>query len=167
MREEIRHAAIAVTLEVFGTMFFLPLDPCDPMSKENLAPLNDAPAFLKGEIEFQGKWSGKVKVYLPLELGRIMTENLMGSEEDEISESKTLDMVSELCNVLCGNLLSHMDKKAPHTLRIPQSQLLSLEEIEEDISHGGIAIDFDAEGRWFRLVIQLDQKEMKRDGGEK
>jgi CheY-specific phosphatase CheX len=148
-------------------MFFLPLDPRGREAKEELFPLNDVPPCLRGQIEFQGKWSGKVNVYLPLELGRTMTENLMGSEGDEISESRTIDMVSELCNVLCGNLLSQMDKKAPHSLMVPKTSPISIEEMKEDFSHGGIAIDFDAETHWVRLLIQLDHQERERDGGQK
>jgi len=166
MSEDLRHTAIAVTLKAFETMFFLPLEPQPPEWKADPVFLSAAPDFLRGEIAFQGKWSGKVKLYLPLELGKMLTKNWMGSEEDEISQSNTIDTVSELCNVLCGNLLSHLDRKSPHTLMIPQSKAISIEEMKEDISPGATTIDFDAESQWVRLMIQLDHHGTDGEGGK-
>ena len=156
MIEDIRNAAIVVTLKVFETMFFIPLEPQDRNQEEGHPPLESPPSYLRGEITFQGKWSGKIGLCLPAELAKTMAASFMGLEEDDVSESKATDMVSELCNVLCGNLLSQMDKKAVHTLMIPQTQPISLEEMKEDIPHGGIVMDFDAEGHWVKLVIQLE-----------
>ncbi len=156
MIEDIRNAAIAVTLKVFETMFFIPLELQDRKQEEGHPPLESPPSYLRGEITFQGKWSGKIGLYLPAELAKTMAANFMGSEEDEVSESKAIDMVSESCNVLCGNLLSQMDKKISHTLRIPQTRPISLLEMEEDISPGEIAIDFNAEDHPVKLVIQLE-----------
>ena len=66
MAEDIRHSAIAVTMKVFETMFFISLTPQGREPKEDSSSFDAPASFLRGEIEFRGKWSGKLRAYLPV-----------------------------------------------------------------------------------------------------
>ena len=86
----------------------------------------------------------------------------MGSAEENVSEPKTLDMVSELSNILCGNLLSYLDKRTPYTVTIPRGERLSRERAQGEFLQGGILVDFGAEADGVRLMVQLDHPKRGR-----
>jgi CheY-specific phosphatase CheX len=80
----------------------------------------------------------------------------MGLEEEKASESEASDMVNELSNMICGNLCSRLDKKTVWELTIPHTQPVSRQEIRNDPSGSGVAIDFDADGQRIKLNIQFN-----------
>jgi CheY-specific phosphatase CheX len=153
--EDIQNIAASVTTHIFETMFFTFLEPQgeepnkDPSSVKNTMP------FLRGEIEFEGKYSGRLKLYLPMELAKIMALNFMGSEGD-VSDPQAMDMVNELCNMVCGNLFAQLDKKTVFNLGIPQTHIISNKEMEKDVHTPGIKINFDTEGYPIKLNIEID-----------
>ena len=104
MFEDIRQAARTVISKVFETMFFISVDSYDDDRREE--PLKFSSPILRGEIGFKGKYSGKLVLYLSSELAKMMAINFMGLEDNEVPESQRMDVVSELCNVICGNLFS-------------------------------------------------------------
>jgi CheY-specific phosphatase CheX len=155
MSEDIRHTAISVTSRVFETMFFIPLELPEESSRKELR--TDAPSspVYRGEIEFQGKHSGKLMFYLPSEFAKTMASNFMGLKEETASESQSMDVVAEVCNVVCGNLLCELDRKAVWNLALPRIQSLAYQEMEE-AKEERIALDFIADGYEIKLIIQLD-----------
>ncbi len=155
MIEEIRSTAISVTSKVFETMFFIPVGIQGESGEEEL-PLSKSSVLFRGVIEFRGKYSGQLRLYLPSELATMMASNFMGLEEGGASESQTIDMVNELCNMVCGNLFSQLDRKAVWNLTLPRTQSISYKAMEGEIaSESVIALDLIAEGFGVKLVIQL------------
>ncbi len=156
MLEEIRPAAMAAASKVFETMFFLPLELRDDPSAEKTA-LIESPGVFRGEIGFRGKHAGQLRLYLPSILAGRMVGNFVGSEEGEATESQTIDMINELCNMICGNLFSQLDKKRVWDLTSPRSQFISYQEMEsERIPVSGIVLDLVAEGHGIKLVLQFE-----------
>ena len=103
--------------------------------------------------------SGKLRLTMPLELAERMASNFMGLEEEKAAESQAIDLVNELCNMICGNLSSRLARSGhglPWTLAIPQTRILSHQETGEAAKGSGIEIDFDADGDWINLRIELD-----------
>ncbi len=80
----------------------------------------------------------------------------MGLEENDVCQIHIYDVVSELCNVLVGNLFSCLDKKADQTLGIPQTIQANWEESEDFVHESGFVLDFSAEGQRVRLNIQFN-----------
>ncbi len=153
MCEEARNAAISVTSHVLETMFFTFPEPRGEGDDPEIQP--SAP-YMEGEIGFKGGSSGRLRLYLPLELARKMASNFMGSEEDSVTESQTKDTVCELCNMICGNLCSHWDRKSIWSLTIPKARPMSWQEVIEEGKEPGLEINLDAEGHWMKLHIQFD-----------
>ncbi len=156
MFEKFRPAAISATSKVFETMFFIPLELRDNSAGEEPALL-ESPGVFKGEIGFHGKHSGQLRLYLPASLAGMMACNFMGSEEGKATESQTIDMVNELCNMICGNLFSQLDRKLVWDLTTPRSQFISYHEMESEVvPDSGVALDLVAEGYGVKLVIQFE-----------
>lgn len=171
MFDDIREKAISLVSNIFETMFFIFLElqengeepkgrpegmgknpdgqPCDG------SPLN----FLRSEIEFQGKIQGRIRLYIPYQLARTMAGNFMGLEEEEVSESQTMDMAGEVTNMISGNLFSLLDKKAGCRLTMPQTAAISDSEIAAASGNAGITINFDAEGQRIKLHLQFESGE--------
>jgi CheY-specific phosphatase CheX len=157
--KEMRETAVNVTSNVFETMLFTFLEPRDAEEARDLPLLKSSVVFLRGEIGFQGKQSGRLGLTLPLELAERMASNFMGLEEEKATEFQAIDLVNELCNMICGNLSSRLaraDQTLAWNLAIPQARILSHQEIGAEARGRGIEIDFDADGDWINLHIQFD-----------
>jgi len=153
--KEIRTAAISAASKVFETMFFIPLELPDKSAVE--PTLLESPGIFKGEIGFHGEHSGQLRLYLPSRLADMMVSNFMGLEEGQATESQTIDMVNELCNMICGNLFSQLDRKLLWDLTTPSSQFISYQEMENEMTQeGAVALDLIAEGFAVKLVIQFE-----------
>ena len=155
MVENMQRIVLAVLSNVLETMFFVTVDPFedeqgkDPSSKKSSN-------FFKGEIGFKGKYSGLLTLYLPTELAKTMAINFMGTEESIVPEAQAMDVVGELCNILCGNLLSQLDKKTGYVLTTPRTGSSSRQEMEAEVCPSGMAIHFSIEGERARLCLQLE-----------
>jgi len=155
MFEDVRQAAISATSKVFETMFFITVELQEESGGEALS-LESCPSLLKGEIGFQGKHSGQLKLYLPSELAKMMATNFMGLEEESASDSQAMDMVNELCNMICGNLFTQLDRKVVWNLTVPRTQTISYQEMNESDYRTGIFFDFNIEGNGVRMAIQFE-----------
>lgn len=156
MFEDIRSIAVSVTSSIFETMFFTFIEPQSGEGEEEQSGFESSPVFLRGEIGFAGKYSGKLRLYLPVEMAQMMASSFMGLEEEKASESQASDMVNELCNMICGNLCSQLDKKTVWDLTIPNTQPVPRQEIHHDPGRPGVTIDFDVDDQRIRLNIQLN-----------
>jgi CheY-specific phosphatase CheX len=151
MFEEIRPAAISLTSELFSRMFFLHLEP--PREKQ---PPYKSPVVYKGEIGFHGKNSGRLMLYLPSDLADIMVKKLLDSEEGEVKDSQKIDMINELCSIICGNLFSKLDQKATWDLTLPFTKFVPSQEVEKELTPKSVAIDLVAKGLFgVKLVIKF------------
>lgn len=155
MFENIREVAQDVVSNVFETMFFILSNSCEDDRHEE-EPLRFSPTIFRGEIGFRGNRSGRLILSVPYELAKMMAINFMGLEDGEISESQTMDVVGELCNVICGNLFARLDKKNTYVLTMPRTQSISPQEMDDGNHDSGITIDFDAEGHQVKFDLQFE-----------
>lgn len=154
MFEEIRPTAISLASKIFERMFFLPLKPM--RRKQLYPPLYKSPIVYKGEIGFHGKNSGRLKLYLPCDLADIMVQNFLDLDEGETKESQTVDMINELCNMICGNLFLQLDQKTAWDLTLPCTNFVPPQEIEREPTPESVAIDLVAkESFGVKLVIEF------------
>ena len=155
MVENIQRTTLAALSNILETMFFVTVDPIEDDQGE-ASSLKGSSRFFKGEIKFRGKYSGLLTLYLPTELAKTMAVNFMGTEESIVPEAQTMDMVGELCNILCGNLLTQLDKKTGYILTTPRTVHSSRQEMETEVCISGIVIDFSIEGERAKLCLQLE-----------
>jgi hypothetical protein len=166
MFDEFRKAAISATLNIFETMFFTFLDLIvdERATEEPLRKYQADTEFtfevsqsliLKTEIPFSGKHSGILRLFLPYELGETLAMNFLGFEE-EVTESQIFDMASELANMICGNMFSHLDKTAVYNLGSPITKKMTFNDALEGIPPADIALNFLTEGQKATIQLQID-----------
>lgn len=155
MINEIEKKTIDVIGQVFETMFFTSVAVQQEGDEEFFASIKSFSAFLRGEIGFDGVRSGTLTLSVPVELAKTMASNFMGLEEETATDSQAMDMVNELCNMVCGNLFSSVDRKTVWNLTIPQTREVFGKTL--DVSNGDrtIAIRLNAEGYPLDLQIKF------------
>jgi len=143
------------TLEVFETMAFLAVDPGPPRE-----PTDGA---LRGELVcslcFTGSASGVVLFSCPISLARSITANMLGIEEDEITqESEVGDAMGEVTNMIAGGIKSRwVAEGARMELTIPVVSMAS----SVQANFGGTAavegarIDFRLEDREDCISVEM------------
>jgi len=152
-RDDVRNHAFTTASNVFETMFYLSVELKDELEGGAFSP-GDQP-LLRGEIEFQGRYSGKLSLDVPNGLAKAMAVNFLGLEEAEVEETHTLDVVGEVCNMICGNLFSQLDKKSVYRLTSPHTRSLSLEAGREEGRDHSLVIPLNVEGSSVTLTIQF------------
>jgi CheY-specific phosphatase CheX len=155
MVDEIEKKAISVTGQVFETMFFTPVAVQEEGNEDLYGPIKTFSAFLRGEIGFEGKHCGTLTLSVPVELAKTMASNFMGLEEESASDSQAIDAVNELCNMICGNLFSQLDRKTVWNLAIPQTREVSKEALDVSNQDRTIAVHLNAEGYPVGLQIKF------------
>jgi CheY-specific phosphatase CheX len=70
-------------------------------------------------LEFQGELSGTFALRMSKESARLLAANFFGEEESDISETAVADMVGEMANMICGSVLSRMEKEIHFRLSHP------------------------------------------------
>ncbi len=155
-----RAVAISTIQNILETMFFICAEPQEngfdsgPGEGNKNLPQGEESLYVSGQIHFRGVPSGTLQVLLPFSLAHTMAQNFMGLE-DEASQSQTRDMVGELVNMVCGNLLATLNPKVSHGLSLPETRLVS-QPGEESIGGGEeTTIHLDVDGHWIRMQIWL------------
>jgi CheY-specific phosphatase CheX len=166
MAEELRRAAIDAVTSVFEKMFFVFAEEQkakkggEESAQEAPPPIGEPSAkWVWGEIGLQGAISGKILLTLPYGLALTLAANFMGAEEKEVSEGELLDAVSELNNMISGNLFSLLNKKANYSLTRPMTELISDEERKKRSPESGLKIYFNADGQKVELSLLIPQPE--------
>ena len=108
--------------EVFEAMFFTFLEPlAEVPGKEGLG----CGRFIEATIEYTDGYNGRFIFYFPWELGKNITVNFLGVEEDGVGERQIIDTAAETANMAIGSLLGKLDPGGKALLAIPQSRLLA------------------------------------------
>ena len=118
-----------VVAEVAEHAFFAWAAPCKEREFAELVAANDTtrsvyagPAtWLRARVGFRGVVSGSLEVRLPVELARELGVALTGgSPADGLTDHELGDVAGELANMLCGVLLTRVDRHRAFELRPPQ-----------------------------------------------
>lgn len=122
MDEELQLLILETFSEVFETMFFTVLEqPEEAPGKEEL----ERGRFIEATISYSGGCNGSFVFYFPWELGRNITVNFLGIEEDEVQDRQIMDTAAETANMAIGSLLGRLDPGGKALLAIPQTRLLA------------------------------------------
>jgi CheY-specific phosphatase CheX len=169
MVEEVRRAAIDAVTKVLEEMFFVLAEAQrEKTGGEETAPGENATGegvsgkWVRGEIGLQGAFSGKILLTLPYRLALTLAANFLGAEEKDISKGELLDAVSELNNMISGNLLSQLNKKAQFSLTRTKTELICDEEKRKLSPEFDLEIPFNADGHRVDLSLQVSQPEQRR-----
>lgn len=122
MDEDLRRVIFATFSEVFETMFFTFLEPLEE------APGKDEVAsgrFIEATISYSGGKNGSFRFYFPWELGKNITVNFLGVDEEDVQDGQIKDTAAETANMATGSLLGKLDPQGKASLAIPQSRVLA------------------------------------------
>jgi len=167
MPEDIRGAAISVVSKVFETMFYLSVETLEegeatepsgasPVQITGEQEQKSPPRFLRSEIGFQGKNSGKIRLHIPYDLARKLAVNFMGVDDNDLSESQVVDMVGELNNMLAGNLFSLLDKTNGYQLTVPVTVRTMDLGTREGTETSTVTLSFNVEDQRLKLSVQFE-----------
>ncbi len=154
MLEGIEKKAVQATLKVFETMFFMPLSVIEEDDEATSGSASSNLSSLRGEIEFSGPSSGRLMLSLPRDLVNTLAGGALSDGEGEITEAHLLDTVNELCNMICGNLLSTIDNKSVWDLSMPKTLSDPFPETEGEAGNRIVNLNFEADDYPLRLQIQ-------------
>jgi CheY-specific phosphatase CheX len=164
MLEDLRPQVIAVVSKVFETMFYIFVEPHevsedtreDPPPKVEEKMKTPPTQWIKSEMEFKGKTSGKILLWLPQSLAQTMAVNFLGSKENEVTDSHIRDVTGEVTNMIMGNLFSALAKRSSYVFSLPQTRFLSGSILSGRGPQAACTIDFDAEGHVFQMQVQME-----------
>ncbi len=98
--------------EVLETMFFVSV-----LGEASAPPAGDS---IISNLRFSGHLSGSFSVAVSREAATILAENFLGCEE-QVGEAECQAVVRELSNMLCGSLLSRVERNAHWELTEPRN----------------------------------------------
>lgn len=121
MDQDLRRLIFETFSEVFETMFFTFLEPLEEApGKEELG----CGKFIEATIGYSGGCNGNFLFYFPWELGKNITVNFLGVDEDEVQDRQVADTAAETANMAIGSLLGKLDPGGTASLAIPQTRVL-------------------------------------------
>ncbi|MFO7753342.1 MAG: chemotaxis protein CheX [Desulfobacteraceae bacterium] len=118
MIKTLMHQIAISTSEVMETMFFLPVEKNGGISLEDTG-LCSANETLAAGISFSGAFSGRICIFMPDSLLKMMAENLMGLNPDDVTAEDTAGTLTEALNMIAGNALRKIDDRFSSHLGLP------------------------------------------------
>ena len=122
MDEDLRRVIFATFSEVFETMFFTFLEPLEEAPEKDELVCGK---FIEATIGYSGGCKGSFLFYFPWALGKNITVNFLGVDEDEVPDGQIMDTAAETANMAIGSLLGKLDPGGKATLAIPQARMLA------------------------------------------
>src|SRR5271169_5617214 len=128
---DIQLGLAAAVEEVLETMCFTSVfgsgEGAAPAPGEDGVPgeADAGPPACTAELRFEGNPSGGCRVSVSRKLARVVGAGFLGLEEMEVTDSQTEEVVCELANMICGSVLSRLEREA--TFRITHPELTSPE----------------------------------------
>ncbi|MEQ1909917.1 MAG: chemotaxis protein CheX [Vicinamibacterales bacterium] len=115
----------AVVADVAEQAFFVWAEPCDGKAIAELIAASTVPGtdagWLAAHIEFRGASAGTFALQLPMALARELGAGMAGAPAAEaLADEQLVDVAGELANMLCGALLTRVDRAQQFELLPPQ-----------------------------------------------
>ena len=108
--DELRGAVAQAAASVLENMFFAEPALCDD---------SDDPASLMAGVEFEGALTGAMTITLSNASASRLATDFLGLETGELAQNQIADVLTELTNMICGALLSCLEKASTLTLGQP------------------------------------------------
>lgn len=145
-REDLERELTSAATEVLETMFFATVEG----EQDGVEETSDDR--IRARLDFRGASSGRLELSMNLESAEELAANFLGSAGHFGTESDSRLVVSELANMVCGTMLSHLDKHAVFCLDAP-ALMPNSEKLEGEIlktlqlEHGLLQLAFSIESQ--------------------
>jgi CheY-specific phosphatase CheX len=141
----IAEALFAAAGDVLETMFFSPL-----MGEATPDVSHSEPAFM-ARLMFSGGRSGSFAVRVSAGAASAIAANFLGEDTDVLEPGQVHDVICELANMICGSVLSRLDREAHFDLQHPE-----LVETCSAPPPGSVCRFFEIQDGQVALCLQLD-----------
>ncbi|MBA3015657.1 MAG: chemotaxis protein CheX [Proteobacteria bacterium] len=112
----------AAAVEVFGTMYFTPVELLPEMPARDSWRLEAS--YIKSVIGYEGPSQATLCFYFPRSLGVSIASGFLGLEEEAITDQQLVDTMQESANMIVGNFLGRIDPSGVCRLGIPGAELV-------------------------------------------
>jgi len=123
----------AAAVEVFGTMYYTPVELLPGLPGQDSWHLENQ--YVKTSIGYSGPLRANMCFYFPRSLAVSIAGGFLGIEEEAISDTQLLDTMREAANMIVGNFLGRIDSAGACTLAIPAAEInqgFSPESVQQD-----------------------------------
>ncbi len=118
MTDDEKQLLNASAMEVFGTMYFTPIE----LMEETPVPEDeDGEAFIRASISYSGPREADIVFYFPRRLGETIAEGFLGLDPEALEEEQVVDTMREAANMIVGNFLGKIDPDGACALSIPEA----------------------------------------------
>lgn len=132
--------------EVLETMFFTSL------SEDQEAVQSLAEPLVCTRVAFRGAPSGRLGIRVSAETGRQIAANFLGLETAEVSDARMEEVLCELSNMVCGTVLSRIEKDSVFELQHPEIEsAATCVPCEQRATHHTLVLEEGALEIWFDL----------------
>ena len=100
------------TEAVLGTMFF-----ADALPGSGECPIENG---VRAALEFHGMQPGRFTLEVSLEAAREIAANFLGLTPVELSQGQTCDVIREMANMVCGSVVSSLERDSTFDLAAPR-----------------------------------------------
>lgn len=116
-REKLNAAAV----EVFGTMYFTPIELLPDLPPRESWQIEDQ--YVKTAISYSGPMQAHICFYFPRTLAISIAGGFLGIGEESITDQQLIDTMREAANMIVGNFLGRLDPEGACTLGIPAAEV--------------------------------------------
>jgi len=103
--------------EILATMFFVD---CVPRANGR-----HGEELIAARVDFEGHLSGSLRLRISRRAAHLMAADFLGEEAPELPASRTVEVVSELANMICGAVLSRIESQTAFRLGVPLASVES------------------------------------------
>ncbi len=151
-REDMRKALREAISEVMETMFFQPVN-----IKESGCTLSEwltgGEPLVTVSLSFFGPLDGALFFLVPSRLANGITSNFLNLSEDEITDLQRGDTVKESLNMILGDMLSRVEKRAAFKLGLPHLLEEKVPDYFEGVEGENVLIETEDNRLALRMVV--------------
>lgn len=112
----------ASAVEVFGTMYFTPVELLPDLPTRDSWRLEGQ--YVKTSISYEGLRRARLCFYFPRSLAVSVAGGFLGIDEAAISDQQLIDTMREAANMIVGNFLGQIDPIGECALGIPAAEVV-------------------------------------------
>jgi len=148
-RSSLEEKLATAASDVLETMFFTSVEDAD--SEAERLYINSQTNRIGASLDFHGACRGRLALSLEREAAQGLAMNFFGSCGPDGTEEDCRNVVAELTNMVCGAMLSHLDRKSIFCLDSPKELPMGEEAVGEVIR------DLRLDNGLLRLAFSLEE----------
>lgn len=113
----------ASSVEVFGTMYYTPIELLADIPAQNQWNLEEQ--YVRTEIDYSGPCCASMEFFFPRSLAVNIAGGFLGVDEAALSDAQIIDTMREATNMIIGNFLGRIDPEGACKLGIPSAEVVS------------------------------------------